>query len=1038
MKVAGATSAHLEESDTSNRPQKQDRESLMRTSHCKVLGRGLCIACLMVLQAANLAAAQTSPGGTLRGQVTDPSGGAVTDATILLTTPSGAAMETTTNKEGVYEFKDLAAGNYEIKALAKGFALFTKSDVVVTAEQVTRVNIALSLEVQQEKVEVNATTTQVEVNPASNANAIVLQGKDLEALSDDPDELQSELEALAGPSAGPNGGQIYIDGFTAGQLPPKASIREIRLNQNPFSSEYDKLGYGRIEIFTKPGTDKLHGQFMISGNDSAFNARNPFEVLPQGISSPSYHSEQYSGNIGGAINKKTSFFFNIEQRDIGALNIVSGTVLCGFPYALSSSQCTPPSNEFNTTPYSAAITNPQTRTNLSPRIDYQLTPNNTLTMRYQYYRDSETNNGIGQFDLRETGYNALNTEDTFQLTDTQILNSSTINEVRFQYIHDNSLTTSLIPAISVNVGGAFNGYGNGGGNISDVQNRYEIQNILYKNFSKHALKVGGRLRSTADANSTAANFAGTFTFGAQTLSGCTSTPQSPCPTKTPIEVYQITEEGLAAGLTIPQIQAQNNGYGGASYYSQTFGAPATSLTVVDGALFAQDDWKVRPNLTLSYGLRFETQNNLGNKADFAPRLGVAWGIGGNAKNPPKTVLRAGFGTFYDRFTYNLLLPQKRFNVSNPAQRQVLIPNPNFFLTAGANPACVPPYTLPLPTGCAGSSSTPGAIDYQTNPNLHAPYTIQTGVTLERQLTKAANIAVTYLNSRGDHQFYTDNTKYFGAMVDPTAPNIFQYQSEGIFKQNQLIVNGRIQVGAKLSLFGYYTRNYARSDTSGPTSFPSIPGEPSKDYGPASYAIRNRVFLGGTIGLPYAFRLNPFLIASSGIPFNITTGSDPYGDSNFNVRPAFAPCTSANQTKYGCFVIPTTTEFSTYTPIPAYYGEGPGRFALMLRLSKTIGFGPVVEGASGAGPGGGMGGGTFGRGPGRGGGGGHRMIAGATNRRYNLTFGIMARNVFNNVNVMTPVGNLSSPLFGESNGLAGRPYNESSSNRRLDLQVTLTF
>src|ERR1700749_672012 len=114
------------------------------------------------------------------------------------------------------------------------------------------------------------------VDPAANAGAIVIQGKDLEALSDDPDELQSDLQALAGPSAGPNGGEIYIDGFTGGTLPPKSSIREIRINQNPFSAQYDKLGYGRIEVFTKPGTDEYHGQFYLMGNDSVFNTSNPF------------------------------------------------------------------------------------------------------------------------------------------------------------------------------------------------------------------------------------------------------------------------------------------------------------------------------------------------------------------------------------------------------------------------------------------------------------------------------------------------------------------------------------------------------------------------------------------------------------------------------------------------------------------------------------------------------------------------------------------------------------------------------------------
>ena len=136
----------------------------------------------------------------------------------------------------------------------------------------------------------------------------MISGKELEALPDDPDELLTDLQALAGPSAGPNGGQIYIDGFTAGQLPPKSSIREIRINQNPFSAEFDKLGYGRIEVFTKPGTDKFHGQLFASGNDSAFNSPNPFG----GTNQPGYDSTQFSGNLGGPINKKASFFIDAQ------------------------------------------------------------------------------------------------------------------------------------------------------------------------------------------------------------------------------------------------------------------------------------------------------------------------------------------------------------------------------------------------------------------------------------------------------------------------------------------------------------------------------------------------------------------------------------------------------------------------------------------------------------------------------------------------------------------------------------------------------
>jgi hypothetical protein len=249
--------------------------------------RRLCCFLLFVLLTGTLRA--QTPAGGVSGVVTDPSGAVIARAAVRLINSSGTSLDTTTNKDGFYEFKGLAPGIYTIKAVAKGFALFTKEDLQVIAAQSQQLNIGLTIQIEEQKVEVTDSSTRVDIDPANNAGMVVLKGKDLEALSDDPDELQSELQALAGPSAGPNGGQMYIDGFTAGQLPPKASIREIRINQNPFSSEYDKLGYGRIEIFTKPGTDQLHGQLYVSGNTAAFNTRNPFEGTAQ---QPGYYSTQ--------------------------------------------------------------------------------------------------------------------------------------------------------------------------------------------------------------------------------------------------------------------------------------------------------------------------------------------------------------------------------------------------------------------------------------------------------------------------------------------------------------------------------------------------------------------------------------------------------------------------------------------------------------------------------------------------------------------------------------------------------------------------
>ena len=190
-------------------------------------------------------------------------------------------------------------------------------EVEIAAGQLKDVDIPMAIVVKEEDIEVQSDAARVSTSPDSNASSVVLTGKDLDALSDDPDELQSELQALAGPSAGPNGGQIYIDGFTGGQLPPKSSIREIRINQNPFSAQYDRMGFGRIEILTKPGTDKLHGQFFFNDNHSFMDALNPFAATE-----PDFSTQMFSGNVGGPLGKKLSYQINAERRNINEAAVV--------------------------------------------------------------------------------------------------------------------------------------------------------------------------------------------------------------------------------------------------------------------------------------------------------------------------------------------------------------------------------------------------------------------------------------------------------------------------------------------------------------------------------------------------------------------------------------------------------------------------------------------------------------------------------------------------------------------------------------------
>ena len=968
---------------------------------------------LLVLVAVTVSAYAQTSSGDLHGRITDPSGAVIPRATISATKADGRSVTVVSNSQGLYEFKTLPSGTYTVITAAPGFADDKEESVEIRAGQTQQLDIGMQIAVEEQHIEVQAETPTVDVSSENNASSIIIKGKDLEALSDDPDELQSELQALAGPSAGPNGGQIYVDGFTAGQLPPKSSIREIRINQNPFSAEYDKLGYGRIEIFTKPGSDQYHGQFLVNGNSSAFNSLNPFVT-----EEPGYYSEIFNGSVSGPLGKKASFFFTAQQRDIDNLSVVVAQVL---------------NSSNNIVAYNQTVPSPSTRLNISPRVDFQLTPNNTLTVRYQYYQDNETNQGVGQFSLPSVGYNSHSTEQTVQISDTQVLSPNMVNETRFQYIRDTSNQSPLSTDPTLNVLGAFTGGGNPLGTVISHQDSYELQNYTSIAKGRHFIKFGGRLRGTLFSSNADSLFNGEYTFPS-------------------INAYQITENGMQQGLTPAQIRAAG---GGASQFSLITGQPLTDVSMMDVGLYAEDEWRVRPNVSLSYGLRYETQTGIPYKGNWAPRLSLAWGLGHG--KTPKTVLRAGYGIFYDRFSYNYLLQAERLN--GTTQEQYIVPDPDFY------PA------IPTASQLAMLATTSPTI-YQIASNVQAPYTMEAAVSVERQLTKTATLSVTYLNSRGEHQLFMRNANaplpgtYPPSNIRPdgTNTNVYQYDSEGVFIQNQLIANMRVMVGSKLSLFGYYSLSYANSDLGAATSVATSSGgglfgnggltapqfisdsyDPMADWGRASFDVRNRVFIGGTISMPYGLRLNPFIVWNSGEPFNITVGPDLNGDTIFNDRPAVGttagPGGVVKVTPYGTFAtVPVPGE-----PIAVVNSaNGPNLFTFNLRLSKTFGLGPKVEGrAANSGPrGGGGGGGSRGGGLGgrglSGGGGNPFSFGNETNHRYNLTFSINARNLFNNVNYAPPIGNLDSPLFGQSNALAGAPFSSGAATRRIDLQMIFSF
>ncbi len=990
-------------------------------------------------------AAQSTSG--LHGQISDPSGAVIPGATLNLTDPQGHTVRSTTSgPDGSYTLSGVPPGTYIVFVTAQGFGSLSTQQFTLAAGANKVLNPTLLIQVAQQNVQVNADLPTVSVDPDANANSLVIKGDALDALSDDPDELSDELTALAGPAAGPNGGQIYIDGFTAGQLPPKSAIREIRVNQNPYGAQFDKLGFGRVEIFTKPGTDKFHGQGYVQGNARQLNTGTPFAK-----NLPDYDSYQYEGTLSGPINKKASFFVTAQHRNIQDDSVITAIRLPGEvngDFAAGNF-----SNPLDfVTPvlpnFESGINTPQSRTNVTPRVDVQLTEKNSLSLRYQYQRNVQANQGIGQFELASQAYNATSSENQIQLSDTEVFGPRVISETNLQILFDRSTQTpaDITPQVQVQGNQTFGG--NSEQSINDHTDRYELSNLTELAIKAHSISLGGRLRATREANAADSNFNGLFTFGSRacpTTNGCPFA-QASTNTLTAAGTYAATIQGQGAGQSFQQIQALG---GGPSQLVFAAGSPKASVNLVDGALFYQDDWKVRSNLTFSYGLRWETQNDIHDHSDWAPRLALAYGFMRNGK-PTKDVLRLGFGYFYDRFGVAQILQASRLN--GVVQNEVVIQNPSCYFPNGlpgeaATVAACEANTSAVTT--AGNSSRAPAI-YQINPNLHASENIQDSIGLDHQLTRSTTVSATFIHSHGAHGYDTINANApYSPSYDAPVGNVYQYFSEAVYNQNQFFVNFRTQISRSLSAFGFYGLGFSSADANGVSSNPSNSLDLKADYGRASNDVRNRLFLLATYSAPHFFRISPFVVIQSGNPFNITLSDDANGDSFFNDRPSFAvPGTTTNvaQTKYGTF---NTVPVANLAAVPINYASGPSQATFNLRLTKTWGFGRRLETEGARQDGGSRRGGSPAGGPPPGGGGGRGGSGGGgafgntgnTGRRYNFSLNAQGLNLLNIANYAPPVGTVDSGLFGKSNALNGGTIFASpngSASRRIFLQATFQF
>jgi hypothetical protein len=411
----------------------------------------------------------------LTGAVNDPSGARIPRASVHI---HSARLDRDTSTNGTGSFTvTLPAGTYTVTVRATGFRELSR-DTTLRAGDPQSLNFRLSIDAAAEVISVDPWAGNTD-----KQSSLSLSGNQLEILSDDPATLRQQLVAMAGGGAGLAAPQIYIDGFSNGQVPPKSAIRAIHINSDPYSTVYDRPGFGRVEIETQAGGNQLHGMFDVGGTSSALNSNNPYTQAQ-----PPYYQLLFRGNVSGPIGKNTSYFLAGNTSDLQNNAIV------------------------NTVTLSEAVPNPQRDDDYSLRLDHKFTAANQMNGRYEIHRAHQTNAGVGLLVLPEEGYTNNALTQTLQLDDNEIFNPKIVNDLRFQYMRTRTKQDPNSTAATIIVEGAFSGGGSPTQMLHDNQDQYELQENLSVDHGNHFIRAGLRYRLFRDSNDSRAGYNGQYIF----------------------------------------------------------------------------------------------------------------------------------------------------------------------------------------------------------------------------------------------------------------------------------------------------------------------------------------------------------------------------------------------------------------------------------------------------------------------------------------------------------------------------------------------
>jgi hypothetical protein len=859
-----------------------------------------CAVFLLGLLISGTALAQQSciRGMHIDGVITDPTGAVIPGAHVQ----AGTGAMVVTDATGHYAFACVPSTSTTITANADGFAQAT-ARAHARAGGAAHVNLQLAVASVETDVQVNANA-----NPADDrgAGTVVLGTEEVQRLPDDPDDFLRELQALAAGGGGPSGSALVtVDGFqNSSALPPKSSIASIRVNPDLFSSEYQNppwLGT-RIEIATKPGAGPWHGALFFADSASPFNATDPLSVSATPAS-----RQRYGFELGGPITqKKSDVFFALEKRDIDEFNVVNAVTLNSVDIPA---------------PLQQSVVAPQRLWIGSARADWQITSNDLATVSFSANVNNLGNEGVGGLVLAEAGHNSLISEYDLRLLNTQTFGANLLHETRIGYSWKRTEQTPLSTDPSLQVAGYFVGGGSTSGNLDNRERDLEVDDDVILTRGQHTLKLGLQSLGVFVHDYDPDTFNGAFVFGGGSapMLDANNNPSGETTTISGMEQYRRAVLNLPGGTpTTFQINS---------------GTPLVPFTQWRLALYAQDGAKLNNHFTLNSGFRYQFQTAPSSFANFSPRLGMNWSL--DKKSAWVVHLRVGL--FSSAVDPGYAMQVDRLNGIRQQEETTYAPsfqNPQAPIAGSITVNRL--YQFPKTFRQIPSFSSQFGVEHDFSHHWHA----------EGDFNYTANwdqIRVENINAPMVASSIGFPPDPIAALLAPRpiAPNenVFLYEKLAHMRGRFLVLSLEQNDYKRFGISAFYVHmagvrsdgGFRGEDTSGaanPQSSYSQEGESSR----VDWQTAGLFGLMGNVKLPLKAELSAELFASSGTPYNITTGTDANGDGDFNDRPSYAssPGPGVYSTPFGLLTTNTVNG-----NVPRNIGTMPGTVHLDTNLSRSF-------------------------------------------------------------------------------------------------------